>query len=362
MIPLGPNSRWRARLAGVACVMLAAPADNAAFAQEPPPEAAGIVSAVVERGRIVWSDGVEACSGGRCQIKRYVLMTRYRGVTRRVPVRSRRVPFDADLGLTAAGGLAAIYSRCRRERVEAVGPDGAPDPGFGEACRLHVYDFRRRREVAVTPARWGTVFAPALWRDRIVFARTASDPLRGGLRRIETMRLGAPRSHRRIAGYAQRGGSGPLALDLRGTRLAFVSSTIPKRCGGIPRDQVRSLFGFEIYLGSLRSFRAQALESLCRPQAHYFTAPRFSPSGQTLQYYMTATTPGRQDAPPHQVRRADVTTRRITAGAAPAFATSVDFLGSGELLAAIAKDGRTRFSSFSEPAFGPAERVEEPVR
>ena len=45
----------------------------------------------------------------------FFLTQRFNGVTSRVPVRPRSVPFDADLGPDVNGETVAAYSRCARE-------------------------------------------------------------------------------------------------------------------------------------------------------------------------------------------------------------------------------------------------------
>ena len=45
----------------------------------------------------------------------FFLTQRIDGVTSRVPVRPRSVPFDADLGPDVNGETVAAYSRCARE-------------------------------------------------------------------------------------------------------------------------------------------------------------------------------------------------------------------------------------------------------
>src|SRR5687768_741346 len=59
-------------------------------------------------GRIVWStyDPAE---------RAFFLAQSFGGVTSRVPVRPRTVPFDADLGPDVNGETVAAYSRCARE-------------------------------------------------------------------------------------------------------------------------------------------------------------------------------------------------------------------------------------------------------
>src|SRR5918992_935338 len=63
------------------------------------------------RGRVVWSRPVAAAG-------RFELMLWHAGAARRLPVPTRRVQFDADIGPGPNGGLVVVYSRCRREAPE----------------------------------------------------------------------------------------------------------------------------------------------------------------------------------------------------------------------------------------------------
>src|SRR5687767_10423830 len=59
-------------------------------------------------GRVVWSE-YDAAQ------RTYFLTQHMNGVTTRLPIRSRAVPFDVDLGPDAEGRTVATYSRCRHE-------------------------------------------------------------------------------------------------------------------------------------------------------------------------------------------------------------------------------------------------------
>ena len=121
-------------------------------------------------GRIVWSDYDPAA-------KRYFLTQRLNGVTSRLPVAPRAVPFDVDLGPDADGKPVAAYSRCRRDRRRRSPPRGPlaqlPEWRLGRGCDLYLYSFEQGREVLVRFAstRTASEFLPTVWTDRIAFAR-----------------------------------------------------------------------------------------------------------------------------------------------------------------------------------------------
>jgi hypothetical protein len=176
------------------------------------------------RGRVVWSE-----PSGDISNRRYVLMLRYHGRTSRLPVRPRRQrAFDVDLGPDGHGGIVAVYSRCRRE--SALPP---------RACDIYRYDFTRRAERRVT--RVSTAGAseqlPSIWGHRLAFLR-GTDLSRAALLVVDldsgsTTHIdgGTPPQARGVIGNAPTSSSyGPVALDLRGARLAFTWEAATRRC------------------------------------------------------------------------------------------------------------------------------------
>ena len=165
---------------------------------------------------------------------RFRLMLRSAGVTTPAAIESRAVPFDVDLGPTATGSIAAVYSRCARE---VGGTSAEPLYQRGRDCDLYRYDLdtgvERRLSAASSPA--ANEFWPTIWRDRIAFARTYdakpdhpylyTRPAEGAGR---SQRL--PGGQRKECSRDRRTGrlqcsddtlSRPIALDLYGRRLGF---------------------------------------------------------------------------------------------------------------------------------------------
>jgi hypothetical protein len=190
-------------------------------------------------GRVVWSE----YTGPR----RYQLMTYANGVTSRVPVAPRAVPFDADLGPGPHAGVAAVYSRCRTEPHGLLESQQLPLYFTGRGCRLFEYDFggRGERPIAGTHAPGASEYLPSIWRSSVAFVRV--DSRRHGLARLEpslylrrraggaTVRLaGGPRGrYANTFDPADAGGPGPIALDLRGARLAYAWGYVP----GLPEQR-----------------------------------------------------------------------------------------------------------------------------
>ena len=131
--------------------------------------------------------GVLAFSAYDARTRRYRLMIRRAGArAERLPVPSHGRPFDVDLGPGPRGGIAAVYSRCRR------------------GCDVYRFTLGGRRELRLR--RRGSERLPSIWRGRIAFAR-------GSRVHIGSRRVRAPRRGRATG------------LDLRGRRLAFTWSS-----------------------------------------------------------------------------------------------------------------------------------------
>jgi hypothetical protein len=196
-------------------------------------------------GRAVWSDYDPVQ-------RAYFLTQHVNGVTSRLAVQPRSVPFDVDLGPDADGKTVATYSRCRREP-----PPRDPRTGNviavqlfqwsrARGCDIFMFSFDTGTEVRVRYAstRGASEFLPSVWTDRIAFARVferrrgragqraylymrpnslmASPGPRGrsqrvpaGARAHDRFCTGRPRRCRRDVE------PGPTALDLRTRRLAF---------------------------------------------------------------------------------------------------------------------------------------------
>jgi hypothetical protein len=171
--------------------------------------------------------GAVAFSAYDATTDRYRLMLRRRdGSIETLPVASRTVPFDVDLGPGPNGELTAAYSRCATEpRTESF--DRMTLPWTGRGCDLYRYDTTTRRESKIGGASTSasSEFLPSIWGDEVAFARVYEQrpgrdgrlpylyvrPLSGG----DSTRLpGGPRG--------TDGGPGPRAIDEYGARTAFV--------------------------------------------------------------------------------------------------------------------------------------------
>jgi hypothetical protein len=170
---------WYLRSLWLALVAVAG-LQGPAFAQETIARPLRATPVSAYGGSVVWSE-YRAASG------RYALMRRTGGQTAAVPVPTRGVPFDVDLGPGPDGRLNAVYSRCR---VEPGGGDprvrqwaaGTPQWSSGRGCDLYRFAFASGREtpirIANTPN--ASEFLPSIHRRRVAFARVyAKRPGRG---------------------------------------------------------------------------------------------------------------------------------------------------------------------------------------
>lgn len=181
-------------------------------------------------GRLAYS--VRDGAGG------FALVSRAGGLTARVPVRSRPVPFDVDLGPDASGATIAVYSRCATDAPFVTTGSVAYDDGRG--CDIYAFDFRlgRERRLLAASSPTASEFWPSVWRGRIAFGRTydhkrdypylyvkdldsrrPSERQPGG-QREECFR--DPRTRRVSCSDDRR--SAPSALELYGSRLGFAWS------------------------------------------------------------------------------------------------------------------------------------------
>jgi hypothetical protein len=186
-------------------------------------------------GRLVWS---------RYDARRkvYRLAELVGGRARLLPIASRSVSFDVDLGPGPQGDVVAVYSRCATETELGGGGPSGPFAMYraGLGCRIYQYSFATRKErrlrVAVGRA---SLFLPTVWRDRIAFAASMGDGTASWLPapKLYVQRgAGAPR--------ALRGGpaapanmnaavDGPSSLDLRASTLLYAWNSLPRTaaCG-----------------------------------------------------------------------------------------------------------------------------------
>lgn len=230
-------------------------------------------------GTVVWS------SYDRRR-ERYRLRARYRGRTMRLPVRSRRVGFDADVGPDPRGRPVVVYSRCRRE----------PERGFSyvaaQGCDVFRYDFARRSErrvpAASRPDR--SEFLPSVWKGRVAFARAQRGPRYERLTSLYLARTSRGGRARRLPGGSERApfpgtprasrGPGLTALDLRGSRVTFSWAVDVGECEpGEPfsedDERIPDILN-EVWVVGTRGER-RLVDRSCPPKA-VFVTPRLTAS------------------------------------------------------------------------------------
>ena len=158
-------------------------------------------------GQVVWSEQITQGVN--------VLMRWRAGRVDRLPVRSRKSPFDLDLGPDARGRAVAVYSRC------AGATAALPDR------RCDVYQLslasgreRRLRRVSTLPR---SEYAPTIWRGNIAYASAR----RSGLKpRLMLLRRGARRPRRLPNGTRVTAFSHVRQMDLTSNALVFTWSEV----------------------------------------------------------------------------------------------------------------------------------------
>jgi hypothetical protein len=200
------------------------------------------------RGHVVWS---------RPSGRRFELMLWHAGAARRLPVPTRRVQFDADIGPGPNGGLVILYSRCRREAPEHDPFTRLPLYEQGRRCALyrHRVGARGEHRLRRLSAPFGSEVLPAVWRDRVAFVR------RG---RVVRARANGTAAVRLPPGRASSGGElppGPRALDIRGARVAYEWHAMLYRCPGEPATDFPGDFS-QVIVAS-RARRRRVLATAC---------------------------------------------------------------------------------------------------
>ncbi|MGZ6707483.1 MAG: hypothetical protein ACXVFN_11135 [Solirubrobacteraceae bacterium] len=199
------------RLIGLTLALAALGAAPAPAAQEAKLDRFSPIAAY--GGRLAWSAYDTAT-------KRYALVTKAGGVTTRVPVATRPVPFDVDLGPGPAGSVVAAYTRCTVD---------APPAERARGCDVYLFDFAtgRERRVAVASAPDANESWPSVWRSEIAFARDYD--AKPGLGYLYTRSLSGDKPSTRMPGGPRSAcdgcnplpGSKATQLDLYGKRLGF---------------------------------------------------------------------------------------------------------------------------------------------
>lgn len=198
----------------VTVLALLAPA--AAQAQGLPPTITGVAPPTpisAYDGRLVWSQPV---AGGEFQL----VMRTGSGAVTALPVSTRGVPFDVDLGPTSSGGLYAVYSRCETE--PEWDQSAMPEYWTGDGCAIYKLDLNTMQEVRYSKVNASNAnqYWPSYWKGRIGFARTYfKNPDRGYVY-TKTVASSTPSAQMPI-GSLGTGTSFGQQLELYGSRLAF---------------------------------------------------------------------------------------------------------------------------------------------
>ena len=156
-------------------------------------------------GQVVWSEQITQGVN--------VLMRWRGGRVDRLPVRSRKVPFDLDLGPDARGRAVAVYSRCAGDNAWG---SALPDRGC-DVYQLSLTNGRERRLRRISTLR-ASEYAPAIWRGNIAYASAE----RSGLKpRLMLLRRGARRPRRLSTGSRVTAISHVGQMDLTSNALVF---------------------------------------------------------------------------------------------------------------------------------------------
>ena len=187
----------------------------AATAAAPKPVAVSAPAPIAAYGnRVVWSqpNGV-----GRFELVQRV----GNGPIVRLPVRTRSVPFDVDLGPTRDGRVFAVYTRCATEPTRTLW--GIPEYETGNGCHIYALDLGRGREERVrnVSSPVGSEFWPTYWKGELGFARRYDDKPSAY---VYVKDVASSRPSERLRGGRSFGSLDgvPLQLELYGSRLAFV--------------------------------------------------------------------------------------------------------------------------------------------
>jgi hypothetical protein len=179
-------------------------------------------------GNVVWSSYDAAT-------KRSRLMHWSNGVTRALPVASRKGQFDPDLGLDRNGRIVVTYSRCRTESV--TGGQPWPWRALRHGCRPYelALDGGREHPLGPKPPRGRSWTLPSRWRDKLVFFESPLGHSRGAVR---WLRMSSHRRARALPRGMRSFGTpaGPTAIDVRGLRVAYDWTAARPHCRDAPGD------------------------------------------------------------------------------------------------------------------------------
>jgi hypothetical protein len=167
----------------------------------------------VYKGTMVWSARENS---GAYQM----LMRKGDGDVRRLPVRTRPIPFDVDVGPTSSGGILAVYSRCDID--QAWDQHQMPDYRSGKRCDIYKLDLATGKEERFTKINSsdGSEYWPSYWKGTVAFARAyEKDPSNPNLY-SKVVSSSAPSQQEKIGPRGSRS-STPLHIELYGSRIAF---------------------------------------------------------------------------------------------------------------------------------------------
>lgn len=214
----------------MAAVVAALAAPPVARADVVSATASGRVSA--EDGVAAWSEPFKAPSGARSY--RLVVQRGEHSPTSVRGLRSRKVPFDLDLGTDAHGQKVATYTRCRREPAFSREETRQPAWDLGRGCTVYELSLSSggERPLRRVGAR-GEPYLPSRWGTRVAFgSREAGRP------RLKVVDLRTGRTQ-----ALQGGTTGPpdtdleelsdpglLGLDLHDRTLVFSWAYLPADC------------------------------------------------------------------------------------------------------------------------------------
>ena len=159
----------RRRLAGILAAALLLPAATAPAAERVLTPVVSDTALSAYAGWVVWSESIPA--------GRWALTAWHDGARRRLPVATRRVPFDADVGPDAHGRPVVTFSRCRREPGGGAGfvpANGIPAWSQAAGCRIVELDPANGRIRRLHPpgTHGQSDTTPSRWHGRLAFART----------------------------------------------------------------------------------------------------------------------------------------------------------------------------------------------
>jgi hypothetical protein len=277
-------------------------------------------SVVASRDRVVWSRAVNDCASANrpCPGRRYELMSYARGLTRRVPVRRRSVPFDVNIGRDGRNHEVVVYSRCRTEPRNTLAT-GLPQYTSGVGCAIYLYDFASRRETRFLAERGKSLVLPAVSRELLAFAairNAAARAAAGGEATVVVRRNAGMPSVQEVPtrDLASKSDPGPIGLSLDGRDLAFIWRGAQRSCQsspGFPLSPGRS----SVWLVSLaaKQLGKRPIDDVCSPGGDaYFLSPALDRGVLSYLSYAGSgqTSPGQTS---DQVRRYTVADRSRTA-------------------------------------------------